>query len=387
MPLNPTTLFEVRLPEGDIPGWDIGAHGQNGSRRYDPATWLSKGYAGVRFIGAGRGRTRVIPAPGVWINSLVGQHAGVVRYESMSIHGRGQTAIQAGHEHPAKVIRKFRVELADFELIADPPSPGSYNGGRVGWGLFTTQCNVRVEDGDVFWNAGREHPFYLHHQAGPAGAFFKGIRFHESPGECIKNRYDTDEALWAGKGAKLIVQGCRFNWRVEPWSSRGAAGITLQGAGCDTLIENNEFWASPGPSNTRAIMVDDNYNDGAAQFYGHWTGEVGKGYANGYVMVLRNVFSAGPGTENLTPVVRVGNLAPGTHKICRGFAFKENTVYGRNLQLQFVNVPSLIVQDNNTPAALDYARAIGVDVTAEAGIPTRDRVIPLSQYRTLPGAV
>lgn len=378
--MNPTTLHEIRLPAGDQPGFDVGVRGQNGSRFYDPTTWLSKGYAGVRFVGAGRGKTRLIPAPGVWINSRVGQHPGVVLYESMSIHGRGQTAIQAGQEHPPRIFRKFRTELADFELIADEPRPGTYNGGRVGWGLFTTQCNVRVEDGDVFWNAAREHPFYLHHQAGPAGATFKGVRFHESPGECIKNRYDTDEALWAGKGAKLIVTGCRFNWRVEPWSSRGAAGITMQGAGCNAWIESNEFWASTGPSNTRALMLDDNYNDGAPQFYDPVTGAVGRGHANGHILVRRNVFSAGPGTENLTPVVRVGNLAPGAHRICRSFTFEQNAVYGRNLQVQLVNVPGLTVRDNNTPAAYDHARAIGVDVTHEAGIPTRERVVPLSQY-------
>jgi len=375
-------LYEIRLPAGDVPGFDVAVRGQNGARYYDPAFWLAQGFDGVRFVGAGRGVTRLVPAPGVWINSFVGQHPGTVRYESMSIHGRGQTAIQAGVEHPARVVRKFRVELVDFELIADSPTPGAYNGGRVGWGLFTTQANVLAEDGDIYWNAGREHPFYLHHQAGFAGATFRRLRFHESPGECIKNRYDTDEALWAGKQAKLIVTGCRFNWRVEPWSSRGAAGITMQGAGCDALIENNEFWASPGPSNTRAIMLDDNYNDGAAQFYDPETGRVGVGHANGHVLVRRNVFSAGPGTENLTPVVRVGNLAPGQHKTCQSFTFEQNAVYGRNIQLQLVakDIPKLIVRDNNTPAAYDYARAIGVDVTHECMIPLRDRVVPLSEF-------
>lgn len=375
-------LWELRLGPGEHFGFDIGARMQNGSRYLDPTTWLSKGFDGIRIIGAGRGLTRLIPAPGVWINWFIEQHPGIVRFESLSIHGRGQSAIQAGREHPARVVKKFRVELADFELIADPPVPGAYNGGRVGWGLFTTQCNVDAFDGDIYWNASREHPFYLHHQAGPAGATFERLRFHESPGECIKNRYDTDEALWAGKGAKLVVHGCRFNWKVEPWSSRGAAGITMQGAGCDALIENNEFWASPGPSNTRALMIDDNYNDGKAQFYGHLTGEVGKGYANGNILVRRNVFSAGPGTENLTPVVRVGNLAPGTHKICRSFTFQENAVYGRNLQVQLVNVPGLTIKGNNSDKAMDYARAIGVDVTHEAGIPGPQRVVPLSEVTT-----
>jgi hypothetical protein len=374
-------LHEIRLPAGEQRGIDIGAVMQNGSRYLDPQAWLSQGFSGVRFIGQGRGITRLIPAPGVWINWFIEQHPGVVRFESLSIHGRGQSAIQAGREHPARVVKKFRVELADFELIADPPSPGAYDGGRVGWGLFTTQCNVHASDGDIYWNAGREHPFYLHHQAGPAGATFKRLRFHESPGECIKNRYDTDEALWAGKEAKLVVSGCRFNWKVEPWSSRGAAGITMQGAGCDALIEGNEFWASPGPSNTRALMLDDNYNDGKPQFYDPLTGAVGRGHANGHILVRRNSFQAGPGTDNLTPVVRVGNLAPGPHRIARSFAFTENAVYGRNLQLQLVNVPGLVVKDNNTERAMNYARSIGMDVTHECVVPGQHAVVPLSRYR------
>lgn len=377
-------FYEIRLPEGDVAGFDIGVRGQNGTRFYDPATWLSKGFDGVRFIGAGRGRTRIIPAPGVWINSFVGQHPGIVRYESVSIHGRGQTAIQAGYEHPARIFKKFRVELTDFELIADEPVPGTYNGGRVGWGVFTTQCNVHASDGDVYWREGREHPFYLHHQAGSSGAIFKGLRFHECQGECIKNRYDTDEALWAGKQAKLVVSGCRFNWEVKPWSARGSAAITMQGAGCDALIENNEFWAGPGPSNTRAIMLDDNLNDGAAQFYDPETGAVGRGHANGHVLVRRNVFSTGPGTENYTPVVRVGNLAPGLHKTCQSFTFEQNAVYGRFTQLQLVakDIPTLVVRDNNSARARDHAQAIGVDVTHETVVTTAARPVPLSEYRT-----
>lgn len=160
----------------------------------------------------------------------------------------------------------------------------------------------------------------------------------------------------------------------------------LQGAGCDVLIERNEFWAPPDASHTRCIMVDDNPNGGIPAFYSATDGKVGVGFATGNIVIRRNVFRAGPGSENYSPCIRVGNLMPGAHNVCYSLTIEDNAAYGRNIQLQLVrsDIPSLTVRRNNTPAARDYAQALGVDTTHEAVVTTRDAAIPLSRYEVLP---
>lgn len=365
--------YLIRLSEGDHLGFDIGGRWENGDRRYDPALWLSQGYTGVRFVGAGKGKTHIRPGPGVWTTIGIDQHKGTVAFERLSIHGHGRSAIQAGRDNKAGVTRGFTVTLEDFELVAEEATP-TY--GRVAWGLFTYQANVVARDGDIWWGPAREHPFYAHGFAGPRGGLYERLRFHEVAAECIKVRPDPEETLWAGKGVKVTVQDCQFKDWYRPWSSRGGGGIVLQGCAADVAILRNEFWAPPDSSHTRCVMVD----DGGGKFFDKYTGRAGQGYAAGHIYIWRNVFRAGPGTVNLSPVIRVGNLAAGQHKVCRSLSIVENAVYGQNLQVQLGSIPALDVRDNNTERARDYANALGVDVAHEAGVPTRDRVIPLSQY-------
>jgi hypothetical protein len=372
-----SNLYEIKLPEGDVLGFDIGGRWENGTRQYDPRVWLSQGYAGVRFIGAGKGKTHIRPSSGVWTTIGIDQHDGIVRFESLSLHGHGRAAIQAGRDNKAGVKKKFKLELADFELIAEENSP-TY--GRVAWGIFSYQCNIDARDGDIWWGPAREHAFYGHAYAGPGGGRYERLRFHECAAECIKGRFDPIETLWAGPKVTLAVIDCTFKDWYRPWSSRGGGGVVLQGVGCDVLIQGNEFWAPPDASHTRCIMVDDDPNHGIAAFYDVNTGQVGKGFATGNIVIRRNLFRAGPGTVNLTPCIRVGNLFAGTHKVAKSLLIEQNAVYGQNLQLQLSNIPSLTVRENNTPQAKEYAQALGVDVTFEAGIPTHDAVIPLSKY-------
>lgn len=371
-----TRLFEIRLPEGDIPGFDItSGRWENGARRYDPATWLSQGYDGVRFIGAGPGRTRIIPAPGIWKNITIDQHPGVTRLEGVSVHGRGLAAIYAGPIRRGRV-KGFTLELEDFELIAEEPTAA--DPGRVAWGAFTYQCNLVIRNGVVWWGPAREHAFYQHGYADGRGGLFDGIDFRECAAECIKARFDPREIEWAGPLAALRVSDCRFFDWYRPHSSRGGAGITAQGLGGHLAIEGNEFWAPA--SSTRCVMVDDGLNTGAPRFYSATNGAPGTGFATGHVVIRRNLFVAGPGTENLSPVIRVGNLADGDHSVCQSLALEENAVYGRRLQVQLSDIPALRVRGNNSPAARAYAAMRGVDVSQEALVPTRDRAIPLSAY-------
>lgn len=367
------TLFEIRLPEGDLPGFDIGGRGDNGSRQYDPQTWLSKGFSGVRFIGAGKGRTHIRPASGVWTNLFVEQHAGQVRFESLSIHGRGRAALMAGRDHPTAVVKQFKIALQDFELIADDPTSGMQS--SVKWGGFFYQCDTELVDGDIWYLYSSEHAFY-HHGAASLGTLAERLRFHQVGAECLKFRPDPEETLYAGKRVKYVIRQCHFQDWYRPWSDRGGAGIVVQGGAADILVDRCEFWApNRSQMHTRCVMVD----DGGGAFYDKETGRVGIGFANGYVAIKNSGFRAGPGSENLSPVMRVGALGSG-QRVARSLLVENCGLYGENLQLQMGDIPSgrTIVRGCNTPAIRDIAQARGYDVAHEALIPLADHTIPVS---------
>lgn len=375
-------LKEIRLPEGDVLGFDVAGRNENGSRHYDP-TWLAEGYDGVRFIGAGRTRTRIRPAAGIWTNLFVEQHPGIVRFESLAIHGRGRSAIMAGRDRPARVEPRFRLELVDFALIAEDPAPGAAT--SVMWGGFFYQVDTLLEDGDIHYGPATEHPFY-HHGASGRGTVARRLVFHEAAAQPLKFRPDPSETLWAGPRVAYVIQDCNFLDWWRPTSSRGGCAICVEGGSGDLRVERCEFVAPTRSAlHARTIMVDDGgpaFDSGqlvGGKFYDAVTGRAGVGFANGHVLIRDCGLRAGPGQENLTPVIRVGSLGSG-QRVARSVTIERSAIYGQRLQLQLSDIPpgKTTVRGCNTPAIRGIAASRGYDVAHEALIPLSDRVIPVS---------
>jgi len=367
-------LLEIRLPEGDVPGFDVGRRLDNGGRLYDPATWLAQGYRGVRFIGRGRGRTRIRPAPGVWTNLFVAEHQGTVRFESLSIHGRGRSALMAGEpDSVAPLSRRFRLEVEDFELVAEDPAAGQVS--SVCWGIFTYRADLLLRHGVVWYGRSTEHSVYQHCWA-DLGSLIEAVEFMESGAQHVKARPDREEVPWPGPRARQVIRRCVFKRTGMPWTSRGSGAIVCEGGASHLTVEDNQFWMpSDTPLHARAIMVDDGSLRGWPQ------GAQDSPYRNGDVIIRRNLIRADGGPEGYSTVIRVGNLSPGSHRSCRSLTIEGNAIYGRGLQVQTTNIPdgATRIAGNNTPAIREVAAARGLDVSREPILPLPDHALPLSQ--------
>ncbi len=350
-------LYEIRLPLGDVPGFDIGWKNNNGSRLYDPQTWLSQGYSGARFIGRGQGITHIRPASGVWTNIFVGQHNGIVQLENLTLHNGPRSAIQAGTGKASglPLFPKFRLVTRGVTL--DCSVPGM-------WGGFSYECDCDSEDLTIFGSLLTEHPWY-HHQWAKYGALYNRYRVIGARGECWKSRPNDIECRPVS-GTRIILR----NFDLADWhpGSRGCAGIVLQGIpGSDVLIEKGVLWGGPG-SRCRCLMIDD--GEGKAVTLG----------APGHV-VIRQVAAQGSSarTDYGDTLMRVGPLAGGA--VAKSLLIDRCSLWGPNMAVQLSGLPEgkLRVQGSNTPLLRDWAAARGFDTTVEACIPRPHRRVPISE--------
>jgi hypothetical protein len=352
------SLYEIRLPAGDSFGFDIGKRNENGTRVYHPNDWLSKGYAGVRFIGAGQGITHIRPASGVWTNIFVLQHQGTVQLENLTLHNGPRSAIQAGTGKASglPIMRKFK--LVTRGVTIDCSQPGS-------WGGFSYECDCDSEDLTIFGEQLFEHPWY-HHQWAKGGALYERYRVIGARGECWKSR-PNDLECRPVTGAHVVLR----NFELSGWTTggnRGCAGIVIQGMpGSNVLIEKGLLWGGPGVR-CRCIMVDD--GEGKATALG----------APGS-LTIRQVAAQGSSerTDYGDTLIRVGPLAGGA--VASSLEIDRCSLWGANMAVQLSGIPTgkLVVKDSNTPAHRDWANAKGFDTRFEAQIPRPQRRVPVSE--------
>lgn len=353
-------LFEIALPEGDVLGFDIDMHGDNGSRRYNSADWLSRGFDGVRLVGKGIGRTHIRPGSAVWTTIGILQHNGIVELDDLTLHNAPRSALQAGTglwTPGLPVFPKFRLVLRRVELRCDVPG---------NWGFFTYECDIDFEDVEIFGALLREHPNY-HHEFALYGLSWNRVNVRAAGAECLKLRPDPVEIRPLKKLHRFIVRNSTFADWYQPWSNRGGAGVVIQGGGpfLDVLVEKSTFWGGDG-QRCRCIMIDD----------GHFI----DGVATGNVLI-RQVAARGRSsrTDFGDTLVRVGPLHSGV-KIAKSLTIEECGLWGPNMAVQLTGVPAgkLIVRDCNTPALRDWASARGMDTTFEAQLPLPGRRVPIS---------
>lgn len=355
-------LYEIRLPAGDIPGFDIGGKGENGARRYNPVDWLSKGYAGVRFIGHGPAQTHLRPAPGVWNNLWVVQHPGIVQLEELTLHNGGRTAMQFGtglYTAGLKLFPQFGLRTKGVVLDCNV---------RGMWGVFSYEADIWHEDYEVYGAMLSEHPGY-HHGHAKLGILYNNFVIHDAGAEAIKLRPDSAEVRPV-KGGKLIVTNGEIrNW-YQPWSNRGGAGIVVQGGNVDIQLERLSLYGGDGVR-CRCIMIDD----------GEGKGFTTDGFPNGHI-TIKNVAAQGRSTRTDygDTLLRVGPLGSSKY-VARSLTIDACSLWGENMAVQLSGLPAgqLTVKGSNTPALRDWANAHGFDTTFEAQIPAPMRRIPISE--------
>lgn len=365
-------LFEVRLPAGDVQGWQIDYESNTGARKVWSDEWLSQGYDGVRYIGAGRGVTRIRPG-GSWDTLAVERHPGIVQLEALSVHCARSTAIRFGISRREKpLIPSFRLIGRDVEIVADDPEDHRASGT---WGLFSYMADIDMEG--CLWDCAHllEHANY-HHGFAKTGLRWKSNEVLASGAECLKMRPDPTETFATPK-ARALVEDSKFkNW-YQPWSSRGGGGIVAQGIGIPLTVRRCEFWAPlQDASHTRCLMIDDN----GGAFWSSVTGSLSSGYATGAVLIEDSGFRAGIGTENYSLAIRVGPLGS-WQKVARSFTIRRCGIYGDHTQIQLVGVQPghVLIETSNTPAIRSIAASVGMDVSMETMIPTAQRLVPVSE--------
>jgi hypothetical protein len=374
----PERLFDVILPAGDVPGFDIDIPFGTGQRKFWSGDWLSKGYDGVRFIGAGVQHTHVYAAGHNGISILVDRHPGIVQLENLTLHAGYAKGVHFGiANRSVRPPPRFKLRMVGCHGIVPPPAVGQ---GRTKWLLFGYNSDVELIDCELDATHASEHASYWHGFA-KRGLLWERVKVIGSGAEGCKVRSDVAETAWVGKGVRVVVRNSEFkNW-YQTWSDRGGAAIVMQGGAADIVVESCLFWGGgslgslPASSRSKCIMVS---SEGDS--YDILTGRVGVGFGNGFVVVKNSAMRGGPGQENYTTILRVGQNG-GTQQAARGVLVENCGIWGQRMSLQFEKVPAgkIKVVGCNTPEIRSRSEALGMDTTHEAGIPTSSRVIPVSE--------
>lgn len=355
-------LFEIPLPAGDVPGFDVGFDGDH-AQQYDPRAWLDKGYAGVRIVGAGDGLRRThIRAEDGWHNSTVfcGPTNSIVQLENLTLHVAKSKGLHMGLARQA-VLPNFKAVLRGVDVVAD----GQYQNadgtsGRRVWGVFGYQCDWDLEDVTFDTAELAEHASYAHGFA-KTGLRWTRVKVNGCGSQGLKVRNGPDEVSWI-PNARISAIDCTFKGFGQPWGWRGGGGIVIEGGNADVLVERCGFWGRPG--NFRCLMID----DGAGAFRGY--GDA-RAKANGHVIVSACGFNGGPGSESYSPMVRVGTTnAARTWPTVKSFTMEGCGLWGERTQLQYSDVPAgkFKVRGCNTPQLVDFANAVGFDTRLETQI-------------------
>src|SRR5262245_10165748 len=230
----------MRLPPGDVLGFDIDHQSGTGRTKLWSRDWLSQGYSGIRFLGE---RTHIRPVGDQAI--LVGRHNGEVKLEGVTVHCGARQGIWFGlQDKAAPTLPKFKLTMRGSEVVADMPPPGGNQHSSV-WGIFGYQSDVDLEDVTIWGERLAEHASYWRGFA-KTGYRANRVQVKGSGSQGIKFRNTPQESNWV-KGARVWITDSRIeNW-MQPWTWRGPGGLVVEGGGCDVIVQRTEFRSKPGP--------------------------------------------------------------------------------------------------------------------------------------------
>ena len=379
-------LKVIDLPAGDVGSISIGWGNDGTQTKYDQKTWLSEGYEGVLFKGAGIDKTHV-RCTGWGATIGVTRHDGIVQFEDMTIHAGHNAALTLGEQNTAKTVSpKFRANLTRVKFVADPPKviphPTDPNlttrDSRTKWLLFGYQVDVVATDCVFVGKEAREHDVYLHGFASK-GALFQRCDFQSAGAECLKFRPDITETAYI-PGTWIIVQGCKFKDWFQDWSDRGGAAIVLQNANSNVLIEASVF--KPGKETERHLVKWNNLShciEIASEANGYTSEEGGQKFGNEHVWIRSCAISGRSDVAHQNTVLRVsknsGELA------AKSVTIEASGIYGKGTFVQVTNVPTgkTVIRGCNTPGIALLLKRIGIDVSAQSQFPTASRLVPISE--------
>lgn len=371
-------LKEILLPEGDVGSVTIAWPGTTGEsiRLPEPPA----GFDGYRLIGKGVEKTQVRCTSWDGVTLKAGRHNGLVQLEGVTlVAGYSRAAFIGAPNKSLPLAPKFGFAFKGSRLFIPEPAPGK---GRTKWGFHTYNADMLIEDSELDATFASEHASYEHGHASK-GSLWRRVTVRGSGAENDKVRSDATETLWAGPGVWIIREDVEYsNWYQE-WSDRGGAASVRQGSGAHNRWSRCTFRCGkalgtiPGHLRSRTIMVTSESDS-----YDVSSGVVNKpgGFGNGQVIVEQCGASGGPGTENLSLLMRVGKVG-GAMQAARSALVDSCGLWGERMQLQFDSVPSggVLVRGCNTPGHKAYCDALGMDTRHEAVVATSQRVVPLSE--------
>jgi hypothetical protein len=377
LPPEPS-LLEYRQGAGTFPGTTVAFNGWTGNQNIRPF-WLDQGYAGIHVMG--RGPERTIYRSMTSESTLIfGRHCGYVKIENVTIQNGfapgKQKAIFGGVDAAnAPDLVPYTIHLKNCVIetarTADPD-------GHPEWPIFINQGDIILENCVIRSRNSNEHALYVH-GFGRYGAYIintvidgvgaEGLKFTARP----QARYYQDPGLlqYAGNAYTdgyhpieqtqwIVVRNTQIHDWNQPWSWRGGAGMTVQGAGINVLVEDSAF------VDFHELKPALAFDDSGVEHFGD--GNIaGRSPANQDIIVRRTTLASGPGPSWYTNVARIGSLNPNSSVLTvKSALFEDCGIYGDHMMLSVSNCDNLRVRNCNTPAAAERARTFGVDTTHEA---------------------
>jgi len=369
-----TQLYELRLPAGDVGGLDIDVQGNTGQQKLWSKDWLSKGYAGIRIIGAGVGVTHMRPNWNGWTLNVF-QHPGVVQIENLTLHAGRNAATLIGYENKAHLplFSKFQFRAVDMACVVDPPTAEF---GRTKWAFFGNQSDLYMRNVTIDATLAFEHGSYWHGFA-HKGALIDNVKFLGSGAEGFKVRSDKIETVKPAGKQTITLRDCTFkNW-YQPWSSRGGAAVVLQGTAADILIERCVAYGGGVSGNissnarSHAFMI-------SSEPESH---DAAPGFGNGHVIIKDSAAQGFSEFDWNNGLVRCASNG-GTQQSAQSFTMTRCGMWGEKMQIQLGQIPKdkTIIEGCNTLAIRNYCGSkLGMDVNVEAIYPGSQRKIPISE--------
>lgn len=358
----PANLFEIRLPAGDTGSINVGWWKNGATLNYDPQTWLSQGFDGVRFVGAGVDVTHIRCTSWDGITIAVKQHNGIVEFNNCTIHAGNNQATQFGEQNLAKKLSpKFAARLIDCKVTSEQ---------RAKWLVFGYQCDLYMKRVTLIGKQNVEHDVYFHGWSAK-GALVEDCNFESAGAEGFKTRPDMTETVMV-PGTSIVIRRSKFtDWRQDH-SWRGGAAIVDQGDISNVLIEGCFFKGgvptATQPPNDRShcveIAAESNSYGGA-----------------GHVWIRDCAFYGKSLVDWSNTIIRVARNS-GTQNAAKSVMIETSGIYGPKMLVSVGQVAAgkTTVRLCNTPEIKAKLAAL-FSTAEEATIPTASRRIPVSEGR------
>jgi hypothetical protein len=381
-------LFVINLPAGDNPAFNIDFH-QSGHNPlvYDSNVWISQGFDGVLFKGAGRGVTRIIPQ-NADETIFVRQHNGIVAFQDLSIHyksrfGRGK-AVHMGFENPSgPVFEKFALHLTRCSV----DEVGTLNVDNGVWGLFGYQFDGVLEDVIFNMTNSHEHGAYWHGFS-KNGVSVNKLVVNGVGAECLKFTARPHECRWVKNALIKVTNSVFKNWANPVTSWRGGAGFTSQGSSANVWIENCRYYGGNTMDRAHCIMFDDSGLD----FYGAVDGVPGVGPANGHLFIKNTGCAlngiSDPWNNNISWIGNLNPSRPPPIISARSLLVDNCGYYGQNTLWNVSGKNGDLVggrgqfSNCNTPQIRQLMANLGFRVDTETMIAGPTGLVPMSRGLT-----